>query len=84
MRERWNHVMGYKKVSNFALSLELNLGDYSKEVCFMRYILVDILKDNLAKCGHLANFENLAKFGYITKSFLDTVPNLNFFNAFVN
>ena len=32
----------FEKVSNFALSVELNLGDYSKGVCFMRYILVGI------------------------------------------
>lgn len=35
-------MLVFKKVSNFTLSVELNLGDYSKGVCFMRYILVVI------------------------------------------
>ena len=66
-------MLVFKKVSNFTLSVELNLGDYSKGVCFMRYILVVIWKVNLTNCGHLANFEKFAEFGYITKSFLETV-----------
>ena len=63
----------FEKVSNFALSVELNLGDYSKGVCFMRYILVGIWKVSLTNRGNLANFENFAESGYITKSFLETI-----------
>ena len=39
----------------------------------MQCILVAIWRDNFAKCGHLTNFVNSTKFGYITKSFLYTV-----------